>query len=141
MAVDPQAPDRQADPGIIHTALLAGALFVAPLAVFLRVVFPVVDIPNAILGLRVTALGLFVAVAIAVRVLRSRIEPLAPDGDENAWWNAHLLSALAMWAAGEGVALLGSAFFFLAGDVVMLAVIAGGLLLLLLSRPGRLKET
>ena len=140
MAVDPQAPDRQADPGIIHTALLAGALFVAPLAVFLRVAFPVVDIPNAVSVLRMTALGLFVAVVIVVRVLRSRIQPLAPDGDENAWWNAHLLPALAMWAAGEGVAMLGSVFFFLDGDLVMLAVISGGLLLLLLSRPGRLKE-
>ena len=140
MAVHPQAPDRQADPGIIHTALLAGALFVAPLAVFLRLVFPVVDIPHAIPGLRVTALGLLMVLAIVVRVLRSRIQPLAPDGDENAWWNAHLLSALGMWAAGEGVAMLGSVFFFLDGDLVMLAVIGGGLLLLLLSRPGRLKE-
>jgi hypothetical protein len=140
MAVHPHSPERQADPGIIHTALLAGALFVAPLAVVLRLVFPVVDIPNAIPGLRVTALGLLVAVAIVVRVLRARIQPLAPDGDENAWWNAHLVSALAMWAAGEGVAILGSVFFFLDGDLVMLVVIGGGLLLLLWSHPGRLKE-
>lgn len=138
MAVHPQAPERQANPGIIHTALFVGALFVAPVAVGVRLVSPIVDLPGATPGLRVAAALLIVTLAVLVRVLRSRIQPLSPDGDENAWWNAHLPSALAIWSAGEGAVLLGSVFFFLSGDIVMLALIAAGLLLLLLSRPSRL---
>ena len=138
MAVHPQGPDRQVNPGIIHTALFVGALFVAPAAVLLRVLFPVVDVPHAILGLRLTALGLFVALSLVVRILRSRIQPLDPNGDENAWWNAYLIPALTIWAIGESVSMLGSIFFYIAGDALMLAVIGGGLLLLFWSRPGRL---
>lgn len=136
----PPVPERQASPRIIHTALFAGALFMAPFAVLLRLVFPVIDVPDAVLALRVSALIVMVGQAVGVRVLRNRIAPLAPGGDENAWWNAHLLPALTIWAVGEGVALLGSVFFFLAGDLLMLAMIGGGLFLLLMSRPGRLME-
>jgi hypothetical protein len=80
------------------------------------------------------------AQAFVVRSRRDRITPLAPGGDENAWWNAHLVSALLIWAMGESVAVLGSVFFFISGDPLMLAMIGGGLLLLFLSRPGRLME-
>jgi hypothetical protein len=133
-----QVPELQASPRIIHTALLAGALVMVPLVVLLRLVFAVVDLPGAIPALRVVAIGVMVVQAFVVRRYRERIRPLPPDGDENAWWNAHLGPALVIWALGDGIALLGSAFFFLAGDLIMLAVIAGGLLLLFLARPGRL---
>lgn len=141
MAAPSPVPELQASPRIVHTALFAGALFMAPLTVLLRLVFPVIDLPNAVAALRVSALVIMVGQAVVVRMLRNRIAPLSPGGDENAWWNAHLVSAMAIWGLGEGVALLGSAFFFLAGDVVMLAMIGGGLFLLLMSRPGRLMES
>jgi hypothetical protein len=131
-------PELQASPRILHTALFAGALFAAPVTVLVRVLFPLIDLPRAVTGLRVTALVVMVVLAIVVRAFRNRITPLPPTGDENAWWNAHLPAALTIWAVGEGVALLGSLFFFLAGDVLVLAMIAVGLLVLLLSRPSRL---
>jgi len=140
MAVRPPVPE-QANPRILHTALFAGALFMAPVTVLVRVLFPVIDMPQAISGLRIAALVVMVTQAIVVRAFRNRISPLDPRGNEDAWWNAHLPAALTIWALGEGVAVLGSVFFFLAGDVLMLAMIAGGLLLLLLSRPSRLMAT
>lgn len=131
-------PELQASPRILHTALFAGALFAAPVTVLVRVLFRLIDLPGAFTGLRITAVVVLVGQAILVRAFRRRITPLAPMGDEDAWWNAHLSAALTIWALGEGVALLGSVFFFLAGDVVILAMILAGLLSLLLSRPERL---
>jgi len=133
-----QVPELQASPRILHTALFAGALFMAPLVVALRLVFPLIDLPWAVPGLRVAAVALMIAQAIVVQLRRDRIAPLPPDGDENAWWNAHFVSALLIWALGEIVAFLGSVFFFLDGDPLMLAMVGGGLLLLFLARPGRL---
>lgn len=110
----------------------------APLVVVLRLIVPIVDVPRAIPALRIVAVTVMVVQAVIVRLRRDRIAPLAPNGDENAWWNAHFVSALLIWTLGESVAFLGSVFFFLAGDPLMLAMVGGGLLLLFLSRPGRL---
>jgi hypothetical protein len=138
MAAPPPVPELQASPRIIHTALFAGALFMAPVSVLVRLLVPVVEMPEARTGLRIAAVMATVTLGVVVRVLWHRITPLAEGGDENTWWNAHLVPALAIWAVGEGGAFLGSVFFFLDGDVLMLAMIGGGLLLLLRSRPGRL---
>lgn len=133
-------PELQASPRILHTALFAGSLFIAPLVILLRILLPIVDLPRFIPAFRMAALIVMVAQVIVVRLSRARIAPLPPDGDENAWWNAHLVPALLIWAVGEAVVLLGTLFFFLAGDPLMLAMVAGGFLLLFLSRPGRLMQ-
>jgi hypothetical protein len=138
MAAPPPVPELQASPRILHTALFAGALFIAPLVVALRVFVPLIDLPLAIPALRIVAVAVMVLQAVIVQLRRARIVPLEPNGDENAWWNAHLVSALLIWTLGESIAFLGSVFFFLDGDPLMLAMIGGGLLLLFLSRPGRL---
>lgn len=138
MAAPSPVPELQANPRIIHTALFAGALFMAPVTVLARLFLPVSELPGARTGLRLAALAATAVLVLLVGALRRRITPLAPNGDENAWWNAHLTPALAIWAVGEGGAFLGSVLFFLDGDALMLGLIAGGLLLLLQSRPGRL---
>jgi hypothetical protein len=134
----PPVLELQANPRILHTALFAGALFMAPLVVGLRLVLPLIDLPAAIMTLRVAAVVVMVAQALVVGWRRDRITPLTQGDDENAWWNAHLVSALLIWGLGEAVAALGSVFFFITGDVLMLAMIGGGLFLLFLSRPSRL---
>jgi hypothetical protein len=131
-------PELQASPRILHTALFAGALFLAPLVIALRLLLPIVDLPLAVPALRIAALVIMVSQAVVVRRARTRIRALAADDDEDAWWNANLVPALVIWAVGEAVVLCGTVFFFLAGDPLMLAMIAGGFLLLFLSRPGRL---
>jgi hypothetical protein len=137
----PEEDEFQASPRIIYTALFLGALCATPVLVVIRLVSPMVDLPEARLALRVAAALLIVTLLILGRVLRSRIEPLPPNGDENAWWNAHLPRALTIWSVAECAALLGSVFFFLAGDALMLALIAAGFLMLLLSHPSRLMES
>jgi len=141
MATPPNVPELQASPRILHTALFAGALFMAPLVVALRLVVHIIDLPEAITGIRIAALAIMIAQSVVVRTRRDRIAPMPPGGDEDAWWNAHLPSALVIWALGESVAVIGSAFFFLTGDLLMLFMVAGGLLLLFLARPGRLMES
>ena len=140
MPARPPVPELQANPRILHTALFAGAVFMTPLVIGLRLMFPVVDFPKAITGLRIAAVLAMFAQAAVVRLRRDRIAPLPPNGDENAWWNAHFVSAFLIWVMGESVAVLGSLFFFISGDPLMLAMIGGGLFLLFLSRPGRLME-
>jgi hypothetical protein len=138
MAAPPPVPELQASPRILHTALFAGALFMAPLTVFLRLIAPIIDAPAAIPAFRIVALSMLAVQLIVVRWRRDRIVPLEPDGDEAAWWNAHLGSALLIWALGESLAFLGSVFFFIAGDALMLVPVGAGLLVLFLSRPTRL---
>jgi hypothetical protein len=141
MAAPPPVRELQASPRILYTALFAGVVFLAPIIVALRLVTTVVDLPEAVPVLRIAAVVLLVVLALTARRLRERMAPLGPGGDENAWWNAHLGSALIVWALSEGVALLGSVLFFVTGDVLMLVLLAGGFVLLVQSRPSRLMDS
>ena len=132
-------PALQASPRILHTALFAGALFMAPMTALLRWIAPIVHVgAGTATVLRFVAIATLMAQAVVVRIVRNRIEPLPPGGDEDAWWNAFLTPCLVIWGLGESLTILGSVFFFLTGDWLMLGVAAGGLVLLFLANPTRL---
>ena len=132
-------PELQASPRLIHTALFAGAIFATPLTALLRWVAPVVQVGGtAALTLRYLAIAVLMGQAVAVRIVRNRIEALPPGGSEDAWWNRHLSPCLLIWGMGESLAVLGNLFFFVTGDWLMLGVASGGLVLLFLANPTRL---
>jgi hypothetical protein len=132
-------PELQASPRLIHTALFAGALFATPLTALLRWIAPVLHVGGtAALTLRYLAIAVLMGQAVAVRIVRNRIDSLPAGGNEDAWWNTYLTPCLIIWSMGESLAVLGNLFFFLTGDWLMLGVAGGGLVLLFLANPTRL---
>ena len=110
----------------------------AVLALLRRTAPPTGPVPGALL--RYVLLGIAVAIVVAFRVVRGRLEPPAGPGDEAAWWRANLGSALVSWALAETLALVAAIFYYLTGDPVALGVAAAGLGLLLVARPRRLTD-
>jgi len=87
-------------PRIFHAALAGGAVIAAAVLALLRQTAPPTGpVPDSLL--RYVLLGIAVAIVVAFRVVRGRLEPPVGPGDEAAWWRANLGFALVSWALAE----------------------------------------
>ncbi|NIN11488.1 MAG: hypothetical protein GTN62_08280 [Gemmatimonadales bacterium] len=121
---------------LIHGAMVTGVVLIIVVFVFLRQAIEQEPYRDLVLVFRIVALAELVFAAILIRVVRHRMAPFEPAGDEAEWWRAHLAQAVIIWALAEGAALLGAILWFLTADVALLVGVAGvALALLVLNHP------
>lgn len=121
---------------LIHVAMVTGVVLIIVVFVFLRQAIELDPYRDLVLVFRIVALAELVFAAIFIRVVRHRMAPFEPGGDEVVWWRTHLGQAVIVWALAEGAALLGAIFWFLTADVALLVGVAGvALALLVLNHP------
>lgn len=133
-----RATDLPPNPRLLHTALLAGALFGLPLAYALRWIAPVVTFTSVATVLRTIAFAFLLLQAIVVRIIRGKIGPRDPDESEEDWWARYTMPAVLIWCTGAALCAVGAGIHFVTGDRLLLFVGAGGIVLLVLARPSRL---
>ena len=103
------------------------------------IVTPLEGLP--FLPIRIFGLVLLVSGFLAIGMLSGGIPPRSPDVHPLVWWKANSVRAVGTWAAAEGMAIAGGAFWLLSGDVILYGcLVGGGLVLLLLNRPQRMME-
>jgi len=131
-AAEPTPDDQPAIvPRIIHGSMLVAVLVVvAVLKSIHEGTHPIEQ--GASLLLRFVGLVVLAGAGLTIRTLRQRVPMIGPKTDVLAWWRAHLPSVLTLWAIAEGVGILGSALWFVGGDVVLLVVLIGSSIALLL---------
>ena len=124
---------------ILHLALIAG---VATTFLVLALIRDLSDMPSTVLPVALVRAGALVLAGAAVavhRVLRSMLPGVRAGEAQNTWWIANGGRVIVIWAAADGLAMVGAVFWFLTGDGVTLAVAGGtGLLLMALASPGKL---
>jgi hypothetical protein len=121
---------------LLHMAMVGAVIVMVVALAVLRSTLELPTIPELVAALRIATVGVILVTVLVLRLVRSRIEPPPRSGERDAWWQASLPRALAVWALAEGMGIVGAVFFLLSGDMVVLAVLAAvSLALLVLNRP------
>lgn len=113
---------------VVYGALFAGTLVATIVLVIARSHMDG-DMPTlgrgALALLRTLVLAIAAGGTVGLRVLRNALPAAPRAGAEDAWWEANLGRAVALWAFPDGVGIAGAVAFFLAGDLLVLALAAG----------------
>jgi hypothetical protein len=96
-----EAPPRTRA-GILHSALTGGLLVITATNFLLRSGAAADIGANQTFVLQPVALAFGGSGFGAATVIRSRIQPVAPNGSESDWWQSDLPRALTVWALIEG---------------------------------------
>jgi hypothetical protein len=124
---------------VVHLALTGTSLLMAGIGWALR---GLLVAPAAASGaLAFAAYALAASGVMAGLSLRHLIPARHSGQAEDTWWRAHLGKAVAVWAIGESVVLLGAVVLVVSGQQVPFAAAAvAGLGLLVATAPARLAE-
>jgi hypothetical protein len=123
-----QGPSPSRTARVLWGALFAGTAVATVTLVALRsgmgVEGPGLD-PSARTILRALVLTLAAGGTVGLRVVRAGLPAPAASGTADAWWQAYLGRAVALWAFPDGVGIMGAVAYFLTGDLLVLALAAG----------------
>lgn len=137
----PPPPAAAASPAtvarILHASLGAGAVVITAVAWVMRGAF---QLPEGTSGaVAFAAYALAASGLLAGLAFRRLIPERGASQDADAWWRLQLPKAVAVWAIGEGTALLGAVVLAVGGPpVAALAVVLAGFAVLIATAPGRL---
>jgi hypothetical protein len=121
---------------LVHFGLVLGIVMIVLLFSFVRPALGVEQMDELTTVFRIVAILLLFVTVMAMRLARSRIEPIRSRDERDIWWQANLPKAIVVWALADGAAIVGAVFWLLTGDYVILAVVTGvALALLLMHRP------
>jgi hypothetical protein len=120
----------------VHFGLVLGIGMIVLVFSFMRPALGVEQMDELTTVFRLVAIALLFVTVLAMRLTRSRIEPIRSRDERDAWWQANLPKVIVVWALADGAAMVGAVFWLLTGDYVILAVVTGvALALLLMHRP------
>lgn len=137
----PPPPPAAASPGtvarILHASLTAGAAVITGVAWVMRGAFALPEGTGGAVAFAAYALA--ASSLLAGLAFRRLIPERAASQEPDAWWRLQLPKAVAVWAIGEGTALLGAVVLAVGGaPVAALAVVLAGFAVLIATAPARL---
>jgi hypothetical protein len=122
---------------ILHLGLVTSALVLAALAWFFR---GTLQLPYGTGGaLTFAAYALAASGLLAGLAFRRLIPGRNASESPDVWWRANLPKAVAAWAIGESIVLLGALVYSVGGQLAAAGVVAlAGFAVLVATAPGRL---
>jgi hypothetical protein len=122
---------------ILHIGLIVSAGFLAVLGWFFR---GALELPAGTGGaVTFAAYALAASGLLAGLAFRRLIPERTGSQDVDAWWRQHLPKAVAVWAVGESIVLLGAMVFGVGGQLAAAGAVAlAGFAILMATAPGRL---
>ncbi len=109
----------------MHFGLVLGIGMIVLVFSFMRPALGVEQMDELTTVFRLIAIALLFVTVLAMRLTRSRIEPIRSRDERDAWWQANLPKVIVVWALADGAAMVGAVFWLLTGDYVILAVVTG----------------
>jgi len=122
---------------VLHVGLTMSAAGLAAIAWFFR---GALALPAGTGGaLTFAAYALAASGLLAGLAFRRLIPGRSASESQDAWWKANLPKAVAVWAVGESIVLLGALVFAVGGQLAAAGVVAlAGFAVLVATAPGRL---